>query len=809
MRRPLIQVVLPFVGGILAGTWISVPLPWLLAINGGLVALAMCWGRQRSLILLLAMFGAGWTDHAVHTQILSPNDLRKLLGDQAELVCIRGRLRETPNLRIYEQDPEPAWRSLAEIEVQAIRRDRQEWQPATGRIMTGTRGLLTNFFAGQVVEVSGVAAPPRIAVAEGTFDYRAFLKEKGIYFNLAVTSELDWQVVTSPPRPPLSDRFRAWAQPALALGLPCEDESLRLEWALTLGWKTALTQEVCEPFVQAATYHIFAVDGLRMAIVFGIFFGLFRALNMPRPVAGIVLVPLIWFYVALTGWPASAIRATVMLTLVILSWSLNRPTDLLNSLYAAALLILVWQPQQLYQAGFQLSFLVVWCMILILPPLRASITRLVAPDPLLPPQLHRRWPPYLALPARYLTDLNLTSFAAWAGSIPLVAYYFNIVTPVSTPANVLAVPLCALVLITNLASLMLVAWFPGAAELFNHAGWFLMELIRVSSEWFARWPAAYWYVPAPSYLGIALYYVLVLGFAGGWLFNRQWWRVKLAIAAPVVLAWGWFAWQDYCLTRFTFLPLNGGTAILCDYPGFRDDLLIDCGNTNAVTFTAKGFLRSQGVNHLPRFALTHGDLRHIGGAGMIADTFSPGEICVSSNRFRSATYRQHLQAFEATPSLVRHVSFGDTVGRWQVLHPAATNRFSRADDQALVLLDRFQGTRILLLSDLGHLGQEALLTRLPDLRADIVISGLPTVDEPLCDQLLESLRPQAIIITDSEFPASERAAAPLMTRLAKAGIPVVSTRSAGATTLEFRGRRWAIRSMNGTVVSSRSLTSRR
>ena len=61
-----------------------------------------------------------------------------------------------------------------------------------------------------------------------------------------------------------------------------DHESLRLEWALALGWKTALTEEVSEPFVRAATYHIFAVDGLRMAIIFGIFFGLLRALGLSR-----------------------------------------------------------------------------------------------------------------------------------------------------------------------------------------------------------------------------------------------------------------------------------------------------------------------------------------------------------------------------------------------------------------------------------------------------------------------------------------------------------------------------------------------
>src|SRR5207249_3889622 len=97
----------------------------------------------------------------------------------------------------------------------------------------------------------------------------------------------------------------------------------------------------------------------------------------------------------------------------------------------------------------------------------------------------------LAVPFRFGWDTLVTSFAAWIGSLPLVAYYFHLVTPVSTPANLIAVPLCALVLMCNWASILLAGWFSAAAELFNHAGWFLMECIRVSSHWFANWPGAY------------------------------------------------------------------------------------------------------------------------------------------------------------------------------------------------------------------------------------------------------------------------------------------------------------------------------
>src|SRR5207237_2363324 len=105
---------------------------------------------------------------------------------------------------------------------------------------------------------------------------------------LQAESTNDWRILFSPPTPPLADRFRVWARHALSLGLPAEDESLRLEWALTLGWKPVLTEEVSEPFIRAATYHIFAVDGLRMAIIFGILLGLLRALSLPREIIGLI-----------------------------------------------------------------------------------------------------------------------------------------------------------------------------------------------------------------------------------------------------------------------------------------------------------------------------------------------------------------------------------------------------------------------------------------------------------------------------------------------------------------------------------------
>src|SRR5208283_5859105 len=104
------------------------------------------------------------------------------------------------------------------------------------------------------------------------------------------------------------ERFRQWARKTLAFGLPGEDpgkedDPLRLTWTLLLDWKAPLTGSVEEPFLRAGTYHIFAVDGLRIGLLAGIGLGLLRLAQMPRALGGALVLPALWFYAGLTGWP--------------------------------------------------------------------------------------------------------------------------------------------------------------------------------------------------------------------------------------------------------------------------------------------------------------------------------------------------------------------------------------------------------------------------------------------------------------------------------------------------------------------------
>ncbi len=814
-KHPLVAVVAAYGLGVLPAQWFH---PGLAFLFGGLAVLLagmLIFRKVRGILLWPLLLAAGWTNFAVRTAVVSPADLRVLLGGEPAVATVRGVLAETPRLKISERDGREKWRSVARVRVGELRRE-GDFQPAAGEVVVSTPAVLgPEYFAGQRVEVAGVAAQPPLPVAEGLFDFRDYLETRGIYYQVRVESTNDWKIL-EPRRgkAPLTDRFLNWSRGTLALGLPAEDEPLRLLWAMTLGWRTAFTGDISEPYLRAGTMHLFAIDGLRIALVSGMLVMLFRMLRLPRAGCGALAIPLFWFYTAATGWEPSAMRASVMMTIVIGGWMARRPVDLLNSLAAAAIIILVADPRQLLEAGFQLSFFVVLVIGVLLPPVNefsdALIARWLAPDPLLPAELVPGWRKTGVVWARRLAHFCGLSFVAWVGAAPLAAKYFHLFSPVSTPANMVAVPLGAFALMANLGSLLCGHWLPWCTELFNHAAWFFMSAMTWVSVEAARLPGAYCYVAEPSLATVALYYGVIIAAFSGWFRTR---RRKLASAAVLLVIAAGYGWHWQAArgeTHLTVLPLGGGHAVYVAGGGRDNECLINCGSEDAVSFTLKDYLRGQGVNSLPRLVLADGSARNFGGAGLADDLFGVGGLWTSGVQFRSAAYRDAVARFEAGEGAPggrgqgsRHhiLHWGDTNGCWRVLFPAATENVSRAGDAALVLRGDFHGTRILLLSDLSRAGQSELLAQTNDLRAEIAIAGLPDEGEPVCDALLAAVRPQVVVIADAELPAGRRAGRPLRERLDRAKLPVLYTRTAGAVTIITDRSGWRLRTMDGRVLA--------
>ena len=784
IQWPLLWLAIFLALGILAAHAVSLPISCLLGSGFALAFAALAWPRSRLWLLPVLLLLVGAANYTLRTAIIAPHDLRTLLVVEPQEAVVRGALVDTPYQRVFNRDGSERWRTLARIKLEAIALD-QQWIPTIGELIVTTPDLLANhFYRGQRVQVAGVIHQPPNARAPGLFDYRRYLRTVGIHYQLRVSSTNDWQLLSAATKLPLAARFDPWAREVLARGLP-RDRYVELLWAMTLGWKTALNGEVSEPFMRSGTMHVFAISGLHITLIAAILVATLKLFRLRRATCATIVIPLIWFYTGATGWQASAIRSTIMSSVIILGWCLKRPSNLLNSLMAAGFLILLWDPLQLFQAGFQLSFFVVLALALLTPALDKLRQRWLAPDPFLAPGLRTRAWRWCNKGAHWITASFAVSLAAWLGSLPLIANYFHLFTPITLLANMIVVPLSSGALACNMATLAIGGLWPGAAELFNHCAWFLMLLMVRVSEWAASLPHTVFHVKSPGLIDVAVYYALLIAVFSGWLLRadpRRWLAGGLTAAIPFT---GW--WEGETKSQMTILP---GPAV---YVRHEDEWLIDCGDSNSGRHITRPFLQAEGINRLPHLVLTHGDVRHVEAAPAIHETFSSPKLYASPIRFRSVYYRRVQERFRTNGVPLYTILAGDRLGMWEVLHPADDTNFPQADDNAVVLLGEIFGNRVLLLSDLGLAGQNALLNRCPGLRADIIVTGLPRESEPVADGFLDVIQPKTIIIADSE---QERTPERLRNRLAQRDIQVIYTSDSAAVTFTFSKGDRTIRTMN-------------
>lgn len=801
MNRPLLPPALAFGTGILANEFLDRPPGLWLAFLAVALGLALAPGRAGIAALWTGWILAGALAHAIHDTPLSPLDLRRVAGVEPRLVELQGRVAETPSLRLKERRGRWSERTLASMEVTSWRDPGGTWSPASGTVMTSTRGTLPpELFRGRSARVTGVLQLPPGPAAPGLFDYRQHLRRQDIHRTLEVTGPEDWIPDGGPNvRPPFSEQFLPWAREALARGLP-EDEATQLLWAMTLGWRTGLSGETSTVFMESGTMHVFAISGLHIALIATLVCAALRAVRVPRPATGLMVIPILWFYVAATGWQSSAIRSAVMMTAITGTWILNRPADLLNSLALSALVILVWQPGQLLLAGFQLSFGVVAGLALLVPVLEPRLFRALQfrSDPMLPEAMRPQWSRSLDRPVRWLASGLATGIAAFLSSLPFTVQTFHLFSPVSLVANLVVVPMSSLALSANAVSLVVTLVSKDLAAIFNASAWVWMHGMVSLSRWFAAVPGGAWYVPSPPWPWWGVY-LAVLGAvaSGGHPFSRYpRATIAAAISLVVLAAYG----VGHALQSTTITVLSGGEAILVDAPGRHRDLLVNTGSESTGPGVVVPLLHSHGWNRIPTLMLAQADAARNGDAARMVRAFRPGELAVGSPRLRSPAFREALRTAEELGVPVRRIHEGATVRGWSVLWPPPSDTARSSDEAAPVLSGTLGGIQILLLPSSGRKTQRALLDAhagTARLRADVVIASASRDPEPILPGLMEAIRPRCLILPSSPVSTGPPIRSEYRNALEDAGITVVCTRDHGAITLELARGRMELRGMDG------------
>lgn len=179
--------------------------------------------------------------------------------------------------------------------------------------------------------------------------------------------------------------------------------------ALVLGHKQNMDRTVKDEYRASGVSHTLAVSGLHVGIVFAILnliLGFLRLSTAGRYASSIVILILLWIYAALTGFSPSVIRAVVMFSVVQFGIMFSRSATSLNTLSLAWIVILIWNPDTLFDIGFQLSFAAMLAIVTLYP----TLTSLLKPKNTV---------------LRWLWQLTAIGITAQIGVMPLIAYYFG------------------------------------------------------------------------------------------------------------------------------------------------------------------------------------------------------------------------------------------------------------------------------------------------------------------------------------------------------------------------------------------------
>lgn len=193
--------------------------------------------------------------------------------------------------------------------------------------------------------------------------------------------------------------------------------------AILLGDRSELPRHIQTAFKNSGTMHVLAISGLHIGLIACIVLYLLKILHIKREFSYILTILSLIFFALIALSRPSVVRAVVMAGVFIVGLLLGRRVDAYNTLGVAALFILIKNPKDLFNIGFQLSFLAVLSILLLSPKLM---------------KLVKEGSDFLV--KKYVYTPLAVSAAAWFGTFPLIAYYFRISTPVAVVANLFIIP---------------------------------------------------------------------------------------------------------------------------------------------------------------------------------------------------------------------------------------------------------------------------------------------------------------------------------------------------------------------------------
>ena len=751
---------------------------WVALVRKGSVAVVGLWACAAGL--------AGAHHHAQRNDFRA-DDIATVAGSGPKLVRVRGVLDDEPTVRRFPKADPLAARPRPDstttvLTVTAVDAD-GVWAPASGRVRLTVEGVFTAVHVGDAVEVTGLLSRPLPPMNPGERDRADLLLDDRIRAELRVQGTTD-AVVRLEPGPWGMSRLlataRRWFRQSIESNI--RDREGAVAAALLLGDTTAMTTEEWDVYVRTGIVHVLAISGQHLVILGAALWFVLRAMRVSRRRSAVVVALVLIGYALLTGGRPSAMRAAIMAGAVCGAVLVRTRALPANTFALAWLLVLAFDPTDLFTAGFQLSFLcaavLVWGIPLWVPPRQ--------PTPLeeLIDESRSGFERAVRRGLRWLGRLYLITAVLSLATAPLIMYWQNLVSPGGLLIGPPAIVLTTVALIAGFLLILVAPLGPLAVPFAFVADLSLLlcdRMVRVAE----RLPGGCWYTGGVPTWWVVGFYALGIG----WLvlpaikaFPAR--RCGLALAAWSVVGLVVVAVRPTPDEfRMTFLAVDHGGCAVLEAPDGRV-ILYDVGSASGPDVTrwvVAPYLWSRGIRRIDEVFLSHADLDHFNGLPALLDRFPVGQITYTPTFADKPTagVRAAIAAIESRGTRVRAATAADrfTAGGVEltVLHPPKDGPEGVENVRSLVLLVRHLGHSILLTGDLEGVGLDRVVSG-PAPAIDVLMT--PHHGNPKVEPLADWARPRLVISCQGRHDTGKAEAV-----YRRRGIPYLATWPDGAITL--------------------------
>lgn len=493
MRRPLVGICLFFCAGVLVGsiTNISSPIYYICILS--LSSLSIIFRKKKALLYIfvfLAFFFIGAVTLKSY-QILPPGHIKQYIGYKSEIVYLRGVVYGDPIVRRNDFIKKTSFELLVfEIKI------KDQWQKTCGKILVNVYREDPVSYGQELILEGKLYRPPNFNISE-KLNYRQYLERKQIWGILSVSKQgnilFTGQRHINPVKAVAYAAKHAMKQRIYAYLSGLEADVLN---ALILGERQNIPRDLNDIFVQTGTVHILAISGFNIGIIAFITLFFLKILRIPQRPRYILTIFILVIYTFLTGASASVVRAALMGSIILLGALLEREADIFNSLSFAALIILLFNPNQLFEIGFQLSFISVISIFSFGLKIQNFLFKYIPRNSRL---------------AQIIIPSFSISLGVCIGVLGIIAYYFSIITPVTVIANLFVIPLVSVITALSFAFILASFALPFLGYFLAVTTKFLVAIFIKITYLFGIIPGAYFNIEAWSLTWVIIYYLIVVG----------------------------------------------------------------------------------------------------------------------------------------------------------------------------------------------------------------------------------------------------------------------------------------------------------